>query len=487
MNLPIPSLTETAFYRQLRLKALAHRLLLQRLIVISAALLLSVAIVYRLPLRYQQGILLLPFLVAGMLILLARPPLGLIILILAAMLFKEEIIEEIGLIAMIVSGLAALWIFKMIVLERKIEIIPSRTFAALLALIITTMLAFIVGQLPWYPVTSAPLDAQIGGVLIFFIVTFVFLLAAHQIRSIVWLKWITFLFIGLGGTFLLRKIVPGMINATNPFFSGDMSGSVFYIWLTAMSLSQALFNKKLPRPWRILLAAVTVLLLYNVLFITRFWVSGWLPPLIALLVVIWAGSPRTAYIIMAVGAVIFIFQSQTLLNSFWYIGDNQYSQVTRLEAWRIIAEIVKVNPLLGLGPANYNFYTPLFPILGWFVQFNSHNNYVDMIAQTGFLGLASLLWFFWEMGKVLLRLRSQISGNGFVQAYIYGAVGGFAATVVAGMLGDWVIPYVYNITIRGLRASMFAWLFLGGVIAIEWLLKSGKLDKETGQEIYNDL
>ncbi|MCP4357906.1 MAG: O-antigen ligase family protein, partial [Chloroflexi bacterium] len=349
------------------------------------------------------------------------------------------------------------------------------------------VLAFIVGQLPWFPVTPAPIDAQVGGVLIFIIVTLLFLLTAHQITNITWLKWITFLFIGFGGFYLLRPIVPGMVSATEPLFSSRVGGSIFYIWLTAMSLSQALYNKQLSRPWRILLAAVTVLLLYNVLFITRSWVSGWLPSLIALFVVIWAGSPRTAYIIIGVAAVFLFFRSQALLGSFLYIGDNQYSQITRFEAWRIIGEIVKVNPILGLGPANYSFYTPLFPILGWFVKFNSHNNYVDMIAQTGILGLTCLLWFFWEMGKILLRLRNQVSGNGFVQAYIYAAVGGFAATIVAGMFGDWIIPYVYNVTIRGLRSSMYAWLFLGGIIAIDWLLKSGKLDIKTGQEIYDDL
>ncbi|MCP4356675.1 MAG: hypothetical protein GY796_01495, partial [Chloroflexi bacterium] len=162
----------------------SHRILLQRLFVISSVLALSVAVVYRLPLRYQQGFLLLPVLVAGMLILIEWPPLGFIILILAAMLFKEELIENIGLITMIISGLAALWVFKMIVLHRKIEIIPTRTIGALVAMVVTAVLAFIVGQLPWFPVTPAPIDAQVGGVLIFIIVTLLFLLTAHQITNI---------------------------------------------------------------------------------------------------------------------------------------------------------------------------------------------------------------------------------------------------------------------------------------------------------------
>jgi O-antigen ligase len=59
---------------------------------------------------------------------------------------------------------------------------------------------------------------------------------------------------------------------------------------------------------------------------------------------------------------------------------------------------------LGVGFANYSFYTPLFPILGWYVQFNSHNNYVDIIAQVGILGLLCLIWLFIEIGRVSWRV-----------------------------------------------------------------------------------
>lgn len=38
--------------------------------------------------------------------------------------------------------------------------------------------------------------------------------------------------------------------------------------------------------------------------------------------------------------------------------------------------------------------------------------------------------------------------------------------IVAGMLGDWVIPFVYNIGLGGFRASVLGWLFLGGLVAL---------------------
>jgi len=69
---------------------------------------------------------------------------------------------------------------------------------------------------------------------------------------------------------------------------------------------------------------------------------------------------------------------------------------------------------------------------------------------------------------MILRVRKMEAS--FEQAYVYGVIGGFVATVVAAMLGDWVLPYVYNITIRGMRASMLPWLFFGGLIALNYIL-----------------
>jgi O-antigen ligase len=144
-----------------------------------------------------------------------------------------------------------------------------------------------------------------------------------------------------------------------------------------------------------------------------------------------------------------------------------------------VGEIVKVNPLLGLGPSNYRFYTPLFPILGWYVQFNSHNNYVDIVAQVGLLGLACLFWFYWAIGKIGWQLRLRAPAGGFERAYVLGCIGGLAGMIVAGMLGDWVLPFVYNIGVEGMRASAMGWLFLGGLVALEQILRRAKLESES--------
>jgi O-antigen ligase len=104
------------------------------------------------------------------------------------------------------------------------------------------------------------------------------------------------------------------------------------------------------------------------------------------------------------------------------------------------------------------------------VSFNSHNNYVDILAQTGLVGLICFLWFLGEVGWLGWRLREHMSA-GFAQAYVYGALGGLVGTVVAGMLGDWMLPFFYNIGLSGFRSSMLGWLFLGGLVSLEQMAR----------------
>jgi O-antigen ligase len=148
------------------------------------------------------------------------------------------------------------------------------------------------------------------------------------------------------------------------------------------------------------------------------------------------------------------------------IASDAYSYETRIDAWMVLLNIVRANPILGVGPANYYYYTPLFGIRGYAVQFNSHNQYFDIVLQVGLLGLICVLWFFVEVGRAGWQLRNRVE-DGFARAYVYGALGGLIATVASGLLGDWYLPFVYNVGLVGLRSSILGWLFLGGLIAME--------------------
>ena len=234
---------------------------------------------------------------------------------------------------------------------------------------------------------------------------------------------------------------------------------MFWTWLVALTFSQAFLNRKLLLRWRIILFGIVLIALYVAYFQAGGWKAGWIPPGVAIAAIVGFRYLRPALVLIPFAIVPLYSFAIEIINT------DLYSWITRLEAWKIIIEIVKVNPILGLGFGNYYWITPLFPILGWEVSFNSHNQYVDILAQTGILGLTCFLWFFWEIGRLGWRMRNRVPA-GFPRAYAYGALGGLAGTLVAAALVDWVLPFVYNLGLNGFRASVIVWIFLGGLVGL---------------------
>jgi hypothetical protein len=334
--------------------------------------------------------------------------------------------------------------------------------------VLVAILAFGVGQLRWFAKAQpAPLDAQLGGLAIFALAAGAFLLVAYQVQEIRWLQAITWLFLALGALFIAGWMVSEIGKISGRLFQRDATAnSMFWVWLVALAFSQALLNRRLHVGWRIALLGLVAATVY-VAFVTNYsWKSGWMPSLVTLAAIIAFRWPRLGLALILAGTLpVTQLVSQA-------IATDTYSYYTRIEAWQIIGEIIKVNPVLGLGPANYYWYTPLFPIRGYFVSFNSHSQYVDIIAQTGLLGLACFFWLAWELGRLGWRLRTK-APSGFAQAYVYGALGGLVGMLVAATLADWVFPFVYNIGLNGFRASMLAWMFLGGLVSIEQIVRRG--------------
>lgn len=404
-------------------------------------------------------------------VLLRWPAAGVILLIPAALLApiaigtgSESSINAPMLLLMLLS---ALWIFDMVALRRQNDIQLSRPLAALAALAAVAVLAFLVGQLPWFPLTRpAPLRAQIGGVMIFVLSLAAFAVAAHQIKTQRTLQAMTGLFLGLGAIFAVGQMLPGIKRPMFNLFQFGSTTSQFWTWMVALALGQALFNRRMHPAARLALAGLAMATLVSAYEVIDGWKSGWVPALAAALVLVVLRYPYTL-IGLAAGMLAF---GPGLADSL--LASDQYSAATRAEAWGLIGEIIKVNPLLGLGPANYYWYTPLLRINGYYgVQFNSHNQYVDLVAQIGLIGLAVFAWFVWEIGRFGWRLR-QRAPDGFALGYINGALAGLVGSLVAGLLGDWILPFVYNVGFFGFRASLFTFLFLGGLVALARIVDS---------------
>jgi O-antigen ligase len=254
---------------------------------------------------------------------------------------------------------------------------------------------------------------------------------------------------------------------------------MLWVWLAALAFGQMLFNQSLAWKWRILLGIlVAALLATNWMYGRKEWVSGWLPPLVAIFIVVWLRSWKWG-LSLTVVAGLGVLLNYSLLYAEVMTDTQQYSAYSRFATLEIMFDLFKTNPLFGLGPANYHFYTPFYSLLGWHVQFNSHNNYVDILVQTGLVGMTFFVWLMIAIARTAWRLLHRTQ-DGFLRGYLAAALGGLAGMLFSGFLGDWFLPFLYNIGIQGFRAAVFAWLFLGGVIAIERILHEEKVVVKEG-------
>jgi O-antigen ligase len=275
----------------------------------------------------------------------------------------------------------------------------------------------------------------------------------------------------MGAFVVATRLVP-QLSRYQRYYVLSAAGSMFWLWFPVLAAGQALFNNRLRPLVRLVAGGLALAALgYSVSGAARDWASGWLPPLVAMGVLIWLRWPRLS-IGLGVAAFAVAMLNFPLVQQFILSPDNEYSLFTRQAATEIVWQIALVSPLLGVGPANYYWYTPLFPILGYYVNFNSHNQYVDLMAQVGLLGIVFYFWFFLAAARTAWRLRPVPDGH--ARAYANACLAGIAGTLVAGALGDWVLPFVYNVGISGFRSAVLPWLFLGGLVVVERIyLRSG--------------
>lgn len=408
-----------------------------------------------------QIMLLVPVLVggiAGLLLLLREIRIGYLLLLFAGIFIPFSGPGGVNATVLMVASLLGLWLMDMFIVKRQFQFVRSRAMLPVVFLLVISIIAFGMGRLPWFLFANqAPLDSQIGGFVIF-VFSLGLMVATANLVDMKWLKLIVWTFIGLGAIYVFgRSLRLPVDRFYNWAFTAN---SMFWTWLVALSFSQAFLNQRLKKSTRVFLFLVTLVTFYVALAQGYDWKSGWVPPLAVVAVIFGLRYPRLLILAIPLALIVAGYLIIDL------IASDEYSWGTRIDAWIIVLEISKANPIFGLGFSNYYFYTPLFPIRGWNVSFNSHSQYVDLIAQVGFLGLACFLWIFYEVARIGWKMMNRLP-DGFARSYVYGALAGVVGTLVAAFLVDWVLPFVYNIGFNGFRASVLPWIFMGGVVAIE--------------------
>ena len=123
--------------------------------------------------------------------------------------------------------------------------------------------------------------------------------------------------------------------------------------------------------------------------------------------------------------------------------------------------------VLGAGPGGYAaYYMTYFPS----EAMATHNNYIDMIAQLGIIGFGFFIWIFVVFVQSGLRLWRKLAHKGtFEEGLGNAALAGTIGCIIIMAFGDWVIPFAYTQTIMGYSYSVYNWLFIGTIFALDKL------------------
>ncbi len=393
--------------------------------------------------------------------------------------------SELNLAFLLVPAMFGIWVVKGL-LDGSLHIMRSPVMSALIFFIVATSLSLAASSILWNPFAElAPFNTRVAAWGLYVFSALALITVAHQINDVRWLKWFVAAFVTIAGIQAVARIFPQLAPVAQ-FYPNGSTGSLFWVWLVVMSGSQSIFNRSMDWRLRVLLGILTIATIYaQVHPDARHWASGWIPVISAVICLVFLVNPRIGIIVglLATGYwlttmyqtdfttrptvdLLELTSGQTL-ETLVLFSDDQYSFISRIAAWQIILQKIFLNsPIFGVGPANYYFYTPQFPIFGWYVKFNSHNQFVDILAQTGVLGMIGFIWFFGAISAVGWKLRSIVTDD-FERAYVFGCLAGLGGTLVACVLGDWFLPFPYNVGVAGFRSSIIAWIFLGGLLMLK--------------------
>jgi len=415
----------------------------------------------------------------GALAMLHVPQLGLLAVIAAALVVPFQISTgtevRLNLATLLVPALFGFWAIEGL---RTGELCwgAASVNRPLIFFLLAGLFSLAIGNATWAPAVPRSGNfwlVQLAQWSIFAFAAFAFWLVANIGDPETWLPRLTWFFLILGGGLAILRVVPGAGRLVAPFTTLTFIRAPFWILLTALAGGQLLFNAELGGGRQLFLCAVLAAVLVYAFVLMDDRTSNWVGIASVAGVLVWLRLPRMRRAIIVLGGLVLLLGLVSGALYEFAGGDAKWAESgdSRLLLIGRVVEVTMRNPITGLGPASYRLYANVEPLqyhgaLWWNPQINSHNNYVDLFAHTGLLGLGFFLWFAAKLWILGWRLADRYQ-TGFIGGYVGGVAAAWVGSLVVMLLADWMLPFVYNIGFPGFQASLLVWSFLGGLVALE--------------------
>ncbi len=241
------------------------------------------------------------------------------------------------------------------------------------------------------------------------------------------------------------------------------TGGLFTMWVVALTVGLAVFNKKIPLFGRFLLLALAGAWIYYRFGQNITWLAGWLPPFVVLFMITFVRDKRFVVLMAIVGIV--LIATNTGYYQHALSAENAQSGGTRLFAWSTNLGLAKNHLLFGMGPGGYAPY-----LVTYYPNFAlaSHSNYIDILEETGIVGFIFYVWFFARMAILSYRLVKRTRGRGdFIEAMSVVVWAGIVGCIFSMVLGDWLVPFPYTQGINGFDYIVYSWIFMGFALVLD--------------------
>ena len=147
------------------------------------------------------------------------------------------------------------------------------------------------------------------------------------------------------------------------------------------------------------------------------------------------------------------------------INDTNYAVLERLAHWQAALEMARDNVWLGVGFGNYEPAYANYALINWPAPLgHAHNYYLNLLAETGIIGLAAYLFLwtavFWQTIRLLQRLQWPQRG------------------IALGLLAAWTALAVHHLVDKLYVNNIY--IHLGVMLALLQLLDDKTKDYKTG-------
>jgi O-antigen ligase len=456
-------------------------------LVIVFSLLLSLGLGFLIVGGIFDEIMLLAALIApiGILILykLGKYEYGIVLIIISAGIIRFHIpVTQWSVIvtSLIVSlGIVGVWIMQMVIHDKKIQLKASPINKPVLSFIAVNIISYIWGIVFRDPLVvtwnSFPI-VQLAALTVNILLPILTLLVSNKLLEVKWLKWITGFIIAFGtGAVILRLL---KIYIPDSWLIAIHDGGLFSAWVCVLAYGMALFNEKLSWLIRVFLLALVGAWVYYSFVLATSWISGWLPTAIACAVITFLRSKRLFICATIIGSIYFLVNFNFYWENIVMAEEEEGSGTGRIGLWeRNLNHIVK-HPFFGMGPAGYAVYNMSYHPDD---ARSTHNNYFDIAAQMGLIGLGVFLWMFIGFIRTGNKIRRRLLGDrDFEEAFVNASIGGIIGALVAMMLGDWVLPFAYNQGIAGFDNALYTWVFIGCMVSLYHGVNARKHEADRG-------